>query len=280
MLKFVGCATTMLATAITQLAMAAEPVGGLPIPKFNRGTWSTSVDEEIIGRQTKHYSERLTESCYDPADSVRNSLVSAVNDGCTVKLMSRTETGTAYSTTCTVGTGRSEDLSFIVETKNPAEFKMILKSNHLYRVTTGRWVKECPSAGSLPVPSLKKGVWAINSEQERKGQPPLISESVIALCDEPNTIIRDVLMAAQEKAGCSVTLLGQSQFGVSYGGRCQRPGSDQAKTDWGMVVDSTRPDDFRMTEILTMGTKVTTGQWLRECPANNSTDPSVLDRHK
>jgi hypothetical protein len=79
MRRSIKCVGAVLAAVITQLVTAAALAPGLPIPKFKRGTWSTSVDEQITGSQIKH-SESTSESCYDPADSVRNGLVSAVNE--------------------------------------------------------------------------------------------------------------------------------------------------------------------------------------------------------
>lgn len=258
------CCCAIFAITISQPGEASPRASALPIPTFRRGMWATTVIEQVANGPAKDYPTKFTESCYDPSESIRNSLLSAENDGCSVKLTTRTGRITSYSTTCTVFPGKTEDGAFVVESNSPEDFTMTTSSKHSHRVTTGRWVRDCPAASSLPVPSLRKGVWAITSEKLRKGYSNTTSHTVMALCDCADTVIREVLLAAEKEDGCAVSLLKQSLYGASYAGRC--PHSDShIKTDWGLVIDSTKTDEFRMTEFRAAVTKVTTGRWLHDC---------------
>lgn len=133
---------------------------------------------------------------------------------------------------------------------------------------TGRRVRDCPTAKDVPLPSLKKGVWSIVTEEHRsKGESRQESERVLALCEDPAAILRTQLAAA-ERDGCDVRLVASNEYGASYGGPCNPPRPDGSK-DFTLSVDSDKPGEFRMRKIFPDGMTTTSGRWLKDCQAGD-----------
>lgn len=116
----------------------------------------------IEGKPPRRYPVSLTNTCFDPAESLRKGFVSAKKDGCDVELLPQTEHEMIYSSTCQGINERS-----VVETTGPNEYKIITTSKLSRHVMTGPPVRDCPIAKDVPLPSLKKGVWSIVTEEHR-----------------------------------------------------------------------------------------------------------------
>ena len=245
------------------MAAGAAPIHDLPLPMLKKGIWATTHEVTIERKPTKRYPDSVTNTCFDPAESIRKGFLSAQKDGCDVKVLSRTERKTIYSSTC-----QGIEEKSIVETMGPNEYKIITISKISRHEMTGYRVRDCTTAKDLPLPNFKKGVWSfITEEHQFKGESRLEPERILDLCDDPKAILHDELAAA-EHDGCDVRLVASNEFGATYGGPCSPPRPDGSK-DFTLSVDIDSPDEFRMRKILPNRMTTTSGRWLKDCQAGD-----------
>jgi hypothetical protein len=256
----IGALTSYLLTT----AAAAPPIHHLPLPTFKKGIWATTHDVTIEGKSTRRYPDSLTNTCFDPAESLNKGFLSAAKDGCDVDLLSQTEDVIIYLTTCQGIEERS-----VIETTGPTEYKITTTSKFSRHVMTGHRVRECATGKNLQLPDFRKGIWSIvTNEQHFDRASQQESKHVLPLCDDPSAIVRKEITAAQ-RDGCDVQQVARNEYGASYGGPCSPPRPDGSK-DLKLWIDSTTPTEFTMNYVFPKGMISTTGRWIKECQARDS----------